>query len=202
MGCFTPVRCFRDFAPAIPIPEIYWNVDSAEERILAICNAMKAIVDYAESIGVDVTELQQAVSTLESEFEEFKQSGFVDYYEQQLSEWIAENMPQIIGEAANMVYFGLTDDGHFCAYIPDSWNDVTFDTGAVWGRSDYGRLILRFESVEGEGIIDNTYSYTLAEDTPTEQIIADLESVTRRNDATYETLFTNIGEDVITNGTD
>lgn len=202
MGCFTPVRCFRDFAPAIPIPEIYWNVDSAEERILAICNAMKAIVDYAESIGVDVTELQEAVSTLESEFEEFKESGFVDYYEQQLNEWIAEHMPQIIGEAANMVYFGLTDDGHFCAYIPESWDDVTFDTGAVWGRSDYGRLILRFESVEGEGIIDNTYSYTLAEDTPTEQIIADLESVTRRNDATFETLFTNIGEEVTTNGTD
>lgn len=145
MGCcFTPVRCFRDFAPAVPIPQIYWNVDSAEERLLAICNAMQAIVDYADSIGADVTELQEAVEFLNAEFEEFKTHGFDDYYAEQIEQWVDENMEGIISRAIKMVFFGLTEDGYFCAYIPRSWIGITFDTGANYAEDGYGRLILKY----------------------------------------------------------
>lgn len=202
MGCFTPVRCFRDFAPAIPIPEIYWNVDSAEERILAICNAMKAIVDYAESIGADVTELQEAVEHLNQEFEEFKAHGFDEYYAEQIEQWVNDNMTGIIERTIEFVYFGLTDDGYFCAYVPDSWSDIVFDTGAVYGRSDYGRLILKMHT-DGQNAIDNTYSYSLAQTlTDSERFIRDLENTTRRSDASFETLFTNLTEEVDINGSE
>ena len=56
------------------------------------------------------------------------------------------------------VYFGLTDDGHFCAYVPDDWEDIEFDTGTRYGEFDYGRLILRYD-VDGSGVIDNTGRY-------------------------------------------
>ena len=49
----------------------------------------------------------------------------------------------------------MTDDGYFCAYVPDSWVDIEFDTGAVYGYYTYGRLILRY-IVDGSGVIDNT----------------------------------------------
>lgn len=54
-----------------------------------------------------------------------------------------------------MVFFGLTSDGHFCAYIPGSWADIEFDTGAVYGTSQYGRLLLRYRT-DGSEVIDNT----------------------------------------------
>jgi len=44
-----------------------------------------------------------------------------------------------------MVFFGVTLDGHFVAYIPESWTDIDFDTGMIYGTPEYGRLILRYE---------------------------------------------------------
>ena len=44
-----------------------------------------------------------------------------------------------------MVFFGLTLDGYFVAYIPESWTQIIFDTGAVYGTPEYGRLILSYD---------------------------------------------------------
>lgn len=52
---------------------------------------------------------------------------------EQLQIWAEE----ALSNAAKFVTFGLTDDGYFCAYIPESWKDVEFDT------SENGELILR-----------------------------------------------------------
>ena len=123
------------------------------------------------------------------------QSGFEDYYEAQIEQWIRDNTAQLFTTLAKQVFFGLTMDGHFVAYIPDGWQDITFDTGAVYGRSDYGRLILRFTA---DGAIDNTYdySYSDAQTLELEQAIADLETIIGRSDLCYDTLFTNLDEEV------
>ena len=68
-------------------------------------------------------------------------------------------MADLISAGIKQVYFGLTSDGYFCAYVPDSWSDITFDTGATYGTETYGRLILRFDS-DGSGVIDNTHEIT------------------------------------------
>jgi len=45
---------------------------------------------------------------------------------------------QSLRTTATFVTFGLTDDGHFCAYVPDSWTNVTFET------DHDGKLILNY----------------------------------------------------------
>ncbi len=186
---------FTSFTPTIP--KLYWDVYSQEERIKRICMELHKLCEYASALNVNINLNHDMIDALQAEFEKFKESGFIDYYVDLIEAWINEHMPDIIKQAIKMVYFGLTDNGYFCAYIPDSWSDITFDTGAVFGRSDYGRLILRFES---DGAIDNTYSYSLAQSTNLEKLIADLETESKRTDATYDTLFTNLNEDVILNG--
>lgn len=42
--------------------------------------------------------------------------------------WLDENMEDILTQAVQLVWFGLTDDGYFMAVIPDNWKDVQFDT--------------------------------------------------------------------------
>ena len=37
-------------------------------------------------------------------------------------------MEGILTQAVQLVWFGLTDDGHFMAVIPENWSDVQFDT--------------------------------------------------------------------------
>ena len=46
------------------------------------------------------------------------------------------------------VFFGLTDDGYFVAYIPDGWDDIIFNTTEydifISGFSEYGHLVLSY----------------------------------------------------------
>lgn len=45
-----------------------------------------------------------------------------------IKNWIVKNFDDIVGDMIKTVWFGLTDDGYFVAYIPASWQDVTFRT--------------------------------------------------------------------------
>lgn len=180
----VPYGEFTAFTPALP--DFYWDVYSAEQRIKHICFEIDKLVNYADMLGVDLNITHTDVEELKKQFDEFQKAGLAEVYEKILQKWINENMPSIISDSIKMVYFGLTDDGYFCAYIPDSWNEITFDTGMVFGRSDYGRLILKFDA---EGI-DNTYSYSLAQDMDMAQLQADLETNIKRTDSCFDTLFT------------
>ena len=134
---------FTDFTPTLPT--LYWDVDSQEQRIKALCMELHKLVCYADMLGIKINENHDSIEALAKEFDEFKASGFIDYYEQQLASWIAEHMPEIIAKAIKMVFFGLTQDGYFVAYIPQNgWDEIVFDTGAVYGSEEYGRLILLF----------------------------------------------------------
>lgn len=122
-------------------------------------------------------EVEAAFAKVWEQFNAFKEHGFDDYYAAQIAEWVKANAEGIIKDMLlTGVWFGLTADGYFCAYKPESWSDVEFDTGAVYGRSDYGRLILR-TNVDGQGVIDNTYRYQIpgASTAILDEMIADLE---------------------------
>ena len=59
-----------------------------------------------------------------------------------------------------------------------------FDTGAVYGTEDYGRLILRYET-SGQGVIDNT-----APNYPNDNIAADVAKLQREVQEVRHTLYT------------
>lgn len=65
-----------------------------------------------------------------------------------ITSWIAANFYDIVGEIMKMVFFGLTDTGYFVAYIPESWNDITFNTTeydiTVPLMPDFGHLVLSY----------------------------------------------------------
>ena len=160
-GAASPIPPFWGFSAFTPtIPKLYWNVKSQEQRILNLFDLLNKLICYAEQMGIQLNVSQDELEKLKAEFEKFQDSGFEDYYEKQLAQWIKDNAATLFQLLAKQVYFGLTDDGHFCAYIPDSWSDVTFDTGAVYGQADYGRLILRFDA-DGTGVINNTQFTTI-----------------------------------------
>ena len=160
-GAASPIPPFWGFSAFTPtIPKLYWNVKSQEQRILNLFDLLNKLVCYAEQMGIQLNVSQDELEKLKAEFEKFKESGFDEYYEKQIEQWMQDNAATLFEKLAKMVFFGLTDDGYFCAYIPDSWSDVTFDTGAVYGQADYGRLILRFDA-DGTGVINNTQFTTI-----------------------------------------
>lgn len=62
-----------------------------------------------------------------------------------ISEWLSVNAIDLMGELIKNVYFGLTNDGYFCAFIPQSWNWVTFDTITDFSDPLYGHLVLQYD---------------------------------------------------------
>ena len=135
---FTPV-----------IPQAYWNVYSAEERTLRISKLIDKIACYCDMLGDKVSDNREDIDKLIAEFEEFMASGFDDYYKVQVAQWIADNLAYVYDHTIKQVWFGLTLDGHLVAYIPDSWDDIQFDTGFDYDLETYGRLILRWKA-DGE----------------------------------------------------
>ena len=137
----VPYSGFTEFTASIP--KLYWNVKSQEQRILAICEQINKLICFADYQGEKITLNRKDIDYLLDQFEQFKESGFDDYYLEQIEAWVYANMPQIVGMAMKMVFFGCTEDGHFTAYIPESWEPIVFNAGYDYSdKNTYGRLIL------------------------------------------------------------
>ncbi len=162
-GLPVPIAGLTQFTPAIP--KLYWDVDSQEQGIRQLWKVVEKLCRYANEI-CDQTNLNtKDIAELQKRFEEFVEHGFDDYYAEQLEQWFIDNAWKIYERIAKQVFFGLTDDGYFCAYVPESWKEIEFDTGAIYGTEEYGRLILRF-AADGHGVINNTgYDASVMTDT-------------------------------------
>lgn len=193
----VPYGSYTAYTPALP--QFYWDVYSAEQRVKHICYEIDKIIAYANMLGVNINATHEDVAKLQELFQKFQDQGLAELYEKLLQQWVDDNMERIISRVVKFIYFGLTNDGYFCAYIPDSWDEITFDTGAVYGRSDYGRLILKMQT-DSPNSIDNTYSYSLSQSASLKQLIADLEVNSKRTDSTFDTLFTNLDQTITKDG--
>ena len=140
-----PIPPYSAFLPSAPvIPKLYWDTFSQEQRIHRICEELCKICEYANSLGIAINLDHDIIEELQAEFEKFKESGFDNYYKEQIQAWIAEHFAELMREFLNHgVYFGLTEDGYFCANV--LWQLTTyFDTIMDYASDDYGRLVLNY----------------------------------------------------------
>lgn len=176
------------------LPAVYDDSLSYYELLCKVVDYLNKVIDELNTQGDAITELQENVAALDLAFAEFKEHGFDDYYAAQVERWVAQNLDAVLKAfVKKQVFFGLTSDGYFTAYIPDAWSDIIFDTGMVYGRSDYGRLILRFDA-DGAGVIDNTYSYSLSN--ADAKALGDIEMLTQDMAGVRKTLYTPLDKEV------
>lgn len=145
-----PFASFTAFTPTMP--KFYWDIKDKEQMIKHICWLVNKVCKYADELGINVNEYREYVVHLTEEFEKFKESGFNDYYYEQILKWVENNMPEIIGMYIKMVFFGLTEDGYFVAYIPDGsgWDDIIFDTIMDYSNENYGHLTLNYDVINAQ----------------------------------------------------
>ena len=93
-----------------------------------------------EEINIDRERLNLLVET----FDKFMESGFEDYYEEQLEQYIIENFPMLAQVfLTNGVFFGLNDDGYFVANVANQLNFV-LDTISDESSDKYGHLTITY----------------------------------------------------------
>lgn len=145
---------WTQFTPTIP--KLYWDVYSQEQRIKMLCKNFSKAEQYLDFIAQMTNDWSgEYTDEVQQKLDEFE--ALLDFgSETTITKWIEKNLEFIFKQSVRQVYFGLTLDGHFVAYIPDSWSDIIFDTGADYTLDTYGRLILRWDADSPYDNVDQT----------------------------------------------
>lgn len=98
---------------------------------------LKDLGDYAERM----TELEEAVEAIRS-------GHLTPEMEARIIEIVQRDIIGLVGDMVKFVFFGLTDDGYFVAYIPEPWDSIIFNTTnydiTIPEVSEFGRLVLSY----------------------------------------------------------
>lgn len=140
-----PVPLWPAFFPSAPVvPKLYYDALSPEQRIKKICEQLQRLCDYANELGIALNIDRDTLNKLLADFEKFIESGFEDYYEGLLNEYLVENFPSLAQVfLTNGVFFELSDDGYFVANVANQLN-FTLDTISDATSESYGHLTITY----------------------------------------------------------
>ena len=125
------LKHFRFWCQSV-LPLVY---DDSLSYYEVLCKAVKYINDLIDSdkaIIDDMDELRKEMAIVENWIENFSE----------------EKVLALLEKYIQFVFFGLTNDGYFVAYIPESWDEISFSTSGyddfVALAPDFGHLILSY----------------------------------------------------------
>jgi hypothetical protein len=98
-----------------------------------------------DEVEKEFAELQETVNDnldyMRDELDKVKNGDYISLYLDSIQSYLDQNMQKIVANTVKYVSFGITDDGRFCAYIPDTWDFLGFDT-VPEGEPLAGHLVL------------------------------------------------------------
>ena len=117
------------------LPLVYDNSLSYYEVLCKITDYLNKIIEGLDIQEDTIEQMLGDIDAIKAELEMISKGDFDFIY-------------KIVANAIKNVFFGLTDSGYFTAYIPDSWDDITFWTTGydidVSSQPEYGHLVLGY----------------------------------------------------------
>lgn len=95
------------------------------EKLNEVIKAYEELPEYLEEIRAAIAKIQEWIDNFDYNF---------------IEKWIAEHLAQ-------MIFVEITQDGYFEIYIPESWDDITFNTTGLdtfIDGYDFGHLVLSY----------------------------------------------------------
>lgn len=109
---------------------------------------MKELLAFMESMEEWKTEYEQAYQDYKKMIEDIENGTFPTSIVNAFNSWMSTNAINLVGQLVKNVFFGLTDDGYFVAFIPESWDDIIFGTTEydtiVALQPEFGHLVLSY----------------------------------------------------------
>lgn len=147
---YVSLQSFKFWCQKI-LPLVYDDSLSYYEVLCKLVDYLNQMIANEESLkdttdehAKSIQNLQTIVNTLQTELDKAKNGEYSELYQDALTNWLDNNMPELIGRTVKYVHFGLTDSGYFCAYIPNSWDFLTLDTIMDYKSDLYGHLVMRY----------------------------------------------------------
>lgn len=131
------VSCSHDFNLWCQkvLPLVYDDSLSYYEVICKLTKYISGLTINDDELKKILDNYGSRIDTLEEEVNKIMSGDYSFIYE-------------IISKAIKNVFFGLTQSGYFVAYIPDSWDEITFNTTGydieTDIQKDYGHLVLSY----------------------------------------------------------
>ena len=120
-------------------PNLY-NDDWLLNRMKELAAALKDLDDWRAEWEDEYQSLLELIRQIEAGI-------FPEPIQQAFRTWMEQNAISLVGELVKMVFFGITDNGYFVAYIPEGWDDIIFNTSGydiATPDLDFGHLMLSF----------------------------------------------------------
>ena len=119
------------------IPLVYDESLSYYEVLCKVVKYINDLIDSDKEIVENIEALRSDMTVVQEWINSFNYEPLLKTVEEMVQKYLT------VG-----VYFGLTDDGYFCAYIPRSWQNVKFNTTGLDIETplqpEYGHLVLSY----------------------------------------------------------
>lgn len=125
----------------------YPYTDFHELNASWLLNTYQTILNEIDALDTWKTTHEAEYEELKSLYDQIISGNFPQAMYDTLYRWVVDNSASIMESLTKMVFFGITDDGYFVAYIPETWDDITFNTTGldiVVPDTEYGTLILSY----------------------------------------------------------
>lgn len=126
-----PLPHFRFWCQKV-IPLVYDESLSYYEVLCKVVHYINKLIDTDNEIVEDLTALKAEVDQVQEWINNFDTS----YAESIIKEYLA-----------TMIFVEISDSGYIVYYIPETWDDITFNTtdlDITIPDTDYGRLVLSY----------------------------------------------------------
>ena len=126
-----PLHHFRFWCQKV-LPLVYDDSLSYYEVLCKVVNYINNLIATNNQIIEYVDELKAELKVVQDWIDNFDTS----YAESIIREYLA-----------TMIFVRISDAGYFVYYIPESWDDITFNTTGLditIPDTDYGRLVLSY----------------------------------------------------------
>ena len=114
------------------LPLVYDDSLSYYEVLCKVVDYINKLIEQDKVFGDEIGELQRELATVQDWIDNFNTS----YAEKIIADCLA-----------TMIFVEISDAGYIIYYIPESWNDITFNTTGIdiiIADCEDGRLVLSY----------------------------------------------------------
>lgn len=122
------------------------------QYIQELAVSLQGFQDMVDALGIRQDEVEQAFADLQNVVKDeidkmwelldaIKNGDYVDLYLDSIKNYIDQNLQNFVADIVKFVEFGISDDGHFVAYMPDNWDFLEFST-VPWDDPLEGHLVI------------------------------------------------------------
>lgn len=113
-----------------------------------VLQTVKDVLSQVESFTEWKAQHEAEYLQLKALYDDIIAGRFPEEISKAFEDWMRKNALDLVGKLVISVYFGLTEAGYFVAYIPESWQDIIFNTTgldiSLSLMPDYGHLVLSY----------------------------------------------------------